>query len=103
MLYLHPYKKLCHNSIVMVKNTNTEERDEVLFRYYVSLLKSHGEYAKYVLKKDLYEEVGRIFFISPRRVQGVIADMLKKKERIKTTEEAQEDLDIILSLHGQKE
>lgn len=83
----------------MIKS-GKQERDEVLFRYYVSLLRGHGEHAKYVPKKELYRQTAKPFFISPRRVQGIISDLLQRGDRILTVLETEEDLKLVLEIHG---
>lgn len=83
------------------KNSNEREskkrRDEALFACYVKKLKEHGDYAKFIPKHILYQEVAEIFFVSERTAYQAIKGFITNgnQESILT----QEEINSILAVH----
>jgi hypothetical protein len=63
------------------RTTLTDERDLALFEEYQKVLLSYGETARYMAKSRLYEEAAKKFFISPKRAQLIINEMMRKKSK----------------------
>lgn len=84
-----------------MERETTERRNFTLFKYYLNIIKKHGNYAKYIPKEQLYEEAGKPFFIGKRSVYMIIKKMLQEKEISWTEVEISEDLkDVLKAYHG---
>lgn len=56
-----------------------KERDLALMISYNKVLARHGKYASYIKKEELYEEAGRVVFLSSKHAGRLIRKMLSDK------------------------
>ncbi len=69
VLYLNKCNIYCK---MIPKLDTTKERHKVIFETYKQVIKNHGDMAKYIQKKILYEEVAAKCLLSTKYVQTVI-------------------------------
>ena len=82
-----------------MERDSIERRNRALFKNYIRIIKSYGEYAKYIPKGQLYEETGKPFFVGKRTVYQIISNMMKNRDNVGLPEEIEEDLHLVLSVY----
>jgi hypothetical protein len=73
-------------------------RDQALYACYIKRIKEHGDYAKFIPKHILYQEVAELFFVSERTVYNAIKNMISCKEIPNSLTE--EETKAILNVHS---
>ncbi len=65
------------------RDTQTERKHRDLFQAYIDVIKKHGEYAKKMRKKDLYEEAvesqAPSFYLTWQKAGRIIQQQMSKK------------------------
>lgn len=63
----------------MSRGNNLTQRDEMLFRHYLEVLRSYGDMVRYVTSKEKFERAAMPFSISGNRAGRIIFRKLKEK------------------------